>query len=73
MEQFSKEQAQAILQSRVWESWTDEQIVRFQLFQDNQIMPFSKFHLTLERYIGRPVYTAELDYNKDKLKKGYMG
>ena len=67
MEQFSKEQAQAILNSRIWENWTDQQIVRFQLLQNNPIMPFSKFHLTLERYLGRPVWSVELDFQKDKL------
>jgi hypothetical protein len=64
MEQLSKEQAQAILKSRVWVNWTDLQILRFQLFQNHLVMPFGKYHTTLEKYLGRPVYTYTLEFQK---------
>lgn len=73
MKQLSIEQAQAISKSRIWDSWTDIQLLRFQLFQNNLCMPFGKYHTTLEKYLGRPVYTHTLDFNKDKLIKEVLG
>jgi hypothetical protein len=73
MEQLSKKQAQAVLESRVWEKWTDIQLLRFQLFQKNLCMPFGKYHTTIERYLGRPVYTSTIDHQKDKLIREIFG
>ena len=73
MVQLSKEQAETIRKSRVWEKWSDIQLLRFQLFQKNLCMPFGKYHTTLERYLGRPVYTSTLDHNKEKLIKEVLG
>ena len=73
MEQLSQEQAQLIFKSRVWEQWTDIQLLRFQLFQNNLCMPFGKYHTTLERFLGRPIYTYTLDHQKDKLIKEVLG
>jgi hypothetical protein len=73
MEQLSKEQAQAIFKSRVWVNWTDLQILRFQLFQTHLVMPFGKYHTTLERCLGRPIYTYTLEFQKEKLIKEFLG
>ena len=48
MEQLTKEQAIAFAESGEWKSWTDEQIVRFQLFQDKLCMDFGRFHEAME-------------------------
>ena len=73
MEQLSKELAEAILKSRVWVNWTDLQILRFQLFQNNMVVPFGKYHTTLEKCLGRPVYTYTLEFQKEKLIKEVLG
>lgn len=72
MEQLTKEQAIAMAESKIWQSWTAEQIVRFQLFQSRLCMPFDKFHEAIETVLGRPVYTHEFAYS-DELKKEYLG
>ena len=73
MEQLSREQARAISESRIWENWTDIQLLRVQLFQNNLCMPFGKYHTTLERYLGRPVYTSTLDHHKEMLIREVLG
>ena len=49
MEQLTKEQAIKFGESKVYETWTYEQIVRFQLFQEKLCMPFSVFHEAIEK------------------------
>lgn len=70
--QFTTEQAIKFYESKEWDSWTDEQIVRFQLFQDKLCLPFDKFHKAMEIVLGRPVWTHEFAY-KDNLTKEYLG
>jgi hypothetical protein len=59
MKQFTKEQAIAFAESRIWESWTDEQIANFQMRQEKLCMPFSRFHEAVEKALGRSVWTHE--------------
>lgn len=74
MKQVTKEQAIKIAKSKVWESWTDEQITRFQLFQNRLCLPFSRFHEAVEKVLGRPVYTHEFGTEGVVgLKKEYLG
>jgi hypothetical protein len=73
MKQLSKEQAHAVFQSKIWETWSDIQLLRIQLFQEHLCMPFGRYHRALERHLGRPVYTTSLDYQKDKLIKEVLG
>lgn len=70
--QISREDAIAIAESGIWKEWDNEQIVRFQLFQDKLCMPFSRFHEAMEDVLGRPVYTHEFAYS-DSLKEEYLG
>lgn len=74
MKQFTEEQAIAFNDSREWEQWSDEQIVRLQLFQDKICMEWNRFHQALEKVLGRAVYTHEFtNKNIDNLKEEYLG
>lgn len=73
MKQFTKEEARAILESRAWTKWTDNQILRLQLFQENLCMPFGTFHCALERYLGRPVYTHTIEHQRSRLLLEFLG
>ena len=74
MKQLTKEQAIAIYESRGWESWTDAEIVKLQLFQDYLCIPFDRYHEAIENVLGRPVWTHEFafrdlliaEYKKEK-------
>ena len=70
---FTKEQAIKFGESRIWESWTDEQIVRFQLFEAKVCLPFSRFHEAIEKVLGRPVFTHEFGLNYEGIVKEYLG
>ena len=59
MKQLTREQAIAFAKSEVWKDWTDDQIVRFQLYQQLLCMPFDRFHKAVEAVLGRPVWTHE--------------
>ena len=72
MEQLTEKQAITFAESKVWELWTNEEIVRFQLFQKRLCMDFSRFHEAIEAVLDRPVYTHEFAYI-DELKKEYLG
>jgi hypothetical protein len=61
-EQLTKEQAIAIAESGEWEKWTDEEIVKLQLFQDRLCVPFDRFHQAIEKVLGRPVWTHEFAF-----------
>lgn len=71
-EQLNKEQAIAMFESKVYESWTSEQIVRFQLFQDRLCMPFDVFHKAITEVLNRDVFTHEFAY-RDSLILEYLG
>jgi hypothetical protein len=70
--QITKEQAIQVYESRVWQSWTYEQKVRFQLFQDRLAMPFDVFHEAIEKVLGRGVFTHEFAF-RDSLILEYLG
>lgn len=72
MEQLTKEQAIAFFDSKCYETWTPEQIVDFQLFQDKLCIPFDMFHKAIEKVLNRPVYTHEFAFI-DELRKEYKG
>lgn len=73
MKQLTREQAIEFRKSKVYENWTYEQIVRFQLFQENMCMNFSIFHEAIEKVLDRPVYTHEFGLNYDGIVKEYLG
>jgi len=72
MEQLTREQAIAIAQSGEWKDWTDDEIVKFQLFQKRLCLPFDEFHRAVEGVLGRPVYTHEFAH-VDNLRAEYLG
>lgn len=72
MKQFTTEQAIALYHSKVWENWTDEQIVRLQLFQDKLCVSFSVFHKAMEIVLDRPVLIHEFGFRKQLIKE-YLG
>jgi hypothetical protein len=72
MQQLTKEQAVDFYNKGDWKSWTHEEIVKFQLFQEKLCMDFSRFHQAMEAVLGRPVYTHEFAY-KERLIQEYFG
>ena len=73
MRQISRQEAIAIFQSKLYEDWSYEQKVKFQLFQDRLSMPFDVFHEAIEKVLKRPVYTHEFGLNRDGLQKEFLG
>lgn len=74
MTQLTEEQAIAIYESKEWEDWNDEQIVRLQLFQNRLCVPIEVFKKSLFKVFGRPVYTHELtSSNHNNLIEEYLG
>jgi len=59
MEQFTREQAIEIAKSGIWKEWSDEQVVKCQLYQKRLCMDFSRFHEAMEKVLGRPIFTHE--------------
>jgi hypothetical protein len=74
MKQFTKEQAIKLAKGGEWKDWTDEEIVKFQLYQKKLCMDFHRFHVAVGNVLGRPVYTHEFsnmealidEYEKEK-------
>lgn len=73
MEQFTQEEAIKFAESKAWEDMTHRQRATFQLYQDKLCMPFSVFHESVEKALGRPVFTHEFGRNVDGLKKELAG
>lgn len=59
MKQLTQEQAIHIFESGMWKDWTDEEVVRVQLFQNNLCIPFDRFHQAIEGVLHRPIWTHE--------------
>ena len=74
MKQFTKEQAITFNNEGIWKEWTDEQIVRLQLFQKLLCMDFSRFHEAMEKVLGRSIWTHEFGTTGHKgLVEEYLG
>jgi hypothetical protein len=74
MKTLTKQQAIDLYNSEVWKDWTDEKIVRVQLFQERLCVDFRKFHEALENVLGRGVFTHELSSsNIENIYKEYLG
>ena len=71
MKQITREEALSIAASREWETWTDKQVVDFQLYQERLAMDWGRFHQAMEAMLGRPVFTHE--FASDTLKEEYEG
>ena len=70
--QLTKEQAIEIYNSGTWKEWTDEDIVKFQLFQDKLAIPIERFHEAIEKVLNRPVWTHEFAF-QEMLQEEYLG
>jgi hypothetical protein len=73
MKQLTEKEAIEFAKSKIWETWTDEQIVRFQLFQKKLCMDFGRFHQAIESVLGRSVFTHEFGLNYDGIVQEYLG
>lgn len=60
MKQLTREEAIALYNSGQWKDWTDEEIVKFQLYQECLAVPIDQFQDALTNVLGRPVWTHEL-------------
>lgn len=72
MKQFTKKQAIAIFKSGDWKDWTEEEIVKTQLFQDRLCVPFDVFHKAIESVFDRSVWTHEFGLNRQGLIAEYL-
>lgn len=72
MKQLTEKQAIEMADSGIWKEWTDEQVVRLQLFQNRLCMDFGRFQEALEGVLGRSVWTHELA-DPDRIKEEYLG
>ena len=72
VQQLTEEQAKRFYESKVWESWTDRQVVEFQLFQKKLAIPFPRFHEAMGKVLKRPVYTTEFAF-ADLLRQEFLG
>ena len=75
IQQLTKEQALAIAESGIWKSWTDEEVVSLQLFQNLLCVDWSRFHSAIEKVLARPVYTHEFAgrEGQKRLQDEYLG
>jgi len=71
MEQVTRAQAVLIGDSKEWESWTDEEIVKFQLYQDRLCIPIERFHTAIEVVLKRQVFFHEFRC-PDQLRDEYL-
>lgn len=72
MEQFTREQAIAFGDAKLYEKMSDREKVELQLFQEKLCMPFDVFHEAIEKVLGRPVYTHEFAFIEE-LQKEFLG
>lgn len=73
MKKLNKKQAIAFFDSGVWKDWNDEQIFKFQLFQDMLCVEWYRFHKSARTVLGRPVFTHEFaSSNRNNLTQEYL-
>jgi hypothetical protein len=69
---MTREQAIELVQTNWWLTKSDDEIVRFQLFERLLCMDFGRFHQAVEKVLGRPVYTHEFA-DANSLRAEYLG
>lgn len=67
---LTREQAIELYDSKIWVQWSNEEIVKLQLYQDCLCLPFGRFHEAAEKVLGRPVWTHEFAF-ADRLREEY--
>lgn len=73
VKQLTKEEAIAFYDNKLWEDMDYKQKAIFQMQQDRLCMPFDVFHESIEKALGRPVYTHEFGLNREGLMKELLG
>ena len=58
MKQLTEKQAIEFANSKVYETWSPRQIAEFQIEQERLCVPFDLFHESVEKTLGRPVFTS---------------
>lgn len=72
MKQFTREQAIAFGEAKLYEKMSDREKVELQLFQERLCMPFDVFHEAIEKVLERPVWTHEFAF-VENLQKEFLG
>ena len=72
MKQLTKKQAIEFANSKVYEAWSPRQIAEFQIEQERLCVPFDLFHESVEKTLGRPVFTHEFAFSEN-LRKELFG
>jgi hypothetical protein len=70
---MTKEQAIAFHDAGTWRGMTDFERATLQLGQDLLCMPFGVFHESVEKALGRPVWTHEFGVNMQGLRDELAG
>ncbi|MFA6057307.1 MAG: hypothetical protein WC756_03845 [Taibaiella sp.] len=73
VKQLTKKEAIALGKSGAWKTWSDEQIVKVQLFQKRHCVGLSRFSAALSNVLQRPVLLHEIGANHDGIVKEYLG
>ena len=71
--QLTKEEAIAFYDNKLYEEMDYKQRAMFQMQQDRLCMPFDVFHESIEKALGRPVFTHEFGLNRKGLMKELLG
>ena len=69
MEQFTREQAIAFGENKLYEPLSYRERAELQLFQNKLCMPFDVFHEAIEKALGRPVFTHEFAFRDELIKE----
>lgn len=70
---FTKENAIAFSEDRLWEPMTFRQRAEFQMTVELLSMPFDVFHEAMEKALERPVFTHEFGLDWKGLKDELFG
>lgn len=64
---IGKDKAIELWDSKWWVGKTDYEIAKFQLFTEELSLPFDIFQNSMEKVLGRPIFTHEFGLNFDGL------
>lgn len=73
VQSIGREKAIALYESRWWEQCSHRDIAKFQLHTQELCCPFDVFHESVEKSLGRPVFTHEFGLNWDGLVSELLG
>ena len=73
MRQLTYEEAVAFCESGKWQSMSLAQRANFQIRQNRLCMPFDVFHEAVEKTLGRPVFSHEFAFTREKLIEELQG